>query len=336
MSTVNLPEHNPNHPSDLESRASLCDESPERAGNAFEGVRVLVRRGYFNLIDLRFFFPTPNIDERLAVAFALESAESMLGEETLARWLGDIDVRAQSADLEPSIGLDELPAAVGRLIEQAEAELPDRPWHQIRRRSGWIAVEGDPDEADDYPDQCDLVAGTTALPAMWQNARSSTRFDSGRFSRFGERFCYLKTDGAAGWEYARFTDREEIEAAIDAPLRRAELGSVVGGGTGLRYSYIELALADVDHAWQEIGVVLSEGRLPKRTWLLYHDAELSAQWRGLYDDTPGPPLGRRPGRDVHRPRTAIPRTSREFPGSIHRVSTADLTARPIARPAPLR
>jgi hypothetical protein len=68
------------------------------------------------------------------------------------------------------------------------------------------------------------------------------------------------------------------------------LGSVVGGGTGRRYSYIELALTDVEQAWQQMGVLLSNARLPKRTWLLFHDTDLSAQWHGLYDDTPNPPM----------------------------------------------
>lgn len=318
VSTIKPPGHNFSYSNSLETGASSPDAFCARSGDAFEGVRVLVRRGYFNLIDLRFFFPSPGLDERRAVAWALQAAEPMLGEETLARWIGDIDVRLQSAGGECTIGLDEMPAAVLRLVEQAEAELPDRPWHQMHLASDWTAVEGDPDEAEDYPDQCDLVAGTTALPAMWQNARSSTRFDSGRFSRFGERFCYLKTDGAAGWEYARFADREEIEKAIDAPLRRAGLGGVVGGGTGLRYSYIELALADVEQAWLEIGAVLSDARLPKRTWLLHHDAELSSQWRGLYDDTPRPPVGRPLRREDRRPQRANSGPACELQASIER------------------
>lgn len=39
-----------------------------------------------------------------------------------------------------------------------------------------------------------------------------------------------------------------------------------------------------------MSIVLSDGHLPKRTWLLFHDVDLAAQWYGLYDDTPDPPL----------------------------------------------
>ena len=39
-----------------------------------------------------------------------------------------------------------------------------------------------------------------------------------------------------------------------------------------------------------MGSVLRAGHLPERTWLLYHDSELRFQRRGLYDDTPAPPM----------------------------------------------
>jgi hypothetical protein len=73
-------------------------------------------------------------------------------------------------------------------------------------------------------------------------------------------------------------------------LRPGELGSTVGGGTGLRYSYIELALTDVEQAWEQIGNILRAGHLPERTWLLFHDSDVRFQWRGLYDETPEPPM----------------------------------------------
>ena len=121
-----------------------------------------------------------------------------------------------------------------------------------------------------------------------QNVNSSFAFDSVRFSRCGERFCYLKIDGTDGLEGSLFPDRAEIEDAINAVLRPAKLGTTIGGGSGHRYSYVELALTDVDGAWREMRLVLQEGHLPTRTWLLFHDDESSLEWRGLYDDSPAP------------------------------------------------
>ena len=69
----------------------------------------------------------------------------------------------------------------------------------------------------------------------------------------------------------------------------ARAGCVIGGGTGLRYSYIDLALADVDAAIPLITRRLRAGKIPRRTWLLFFDAPLAHEWIGIYGDTPVPP-----------------------------------------------
>lgn len=264
--------------------ASAAPSGPCRSS---VGEGLLVRRGYFNLIDLRFYFPAPDFQERTALEAARNAADSLLEKKTLACWIGDIEARPFAVCDEPLIRFDELPSAVERLIDDAWEELPDRPWHRLVR-DVWSAVEGEPEQAEDYAGQLDLVAGRCALPWMWRNALSTTPFHSARYSRFGERFCYLKIDGAV-WNHASFADREQIEETLDASLRQRKLGCVVGGGTGLRYSYIELALTDVGCSWRLMNDVLSAGRLPKRTWLLFHDADLASRWLGLYADTPLPP-----------------------------------------------
>ncbi|HEY2252163.1 MAG TPA: hypothetical protein VGH74_13915, partial [Planctomycetaceae bacterium] len=133
----------------------------------------------------------------------------------------------------------------------------------------------------------------TPLPGVVQNALTGATFDSARFSRCGETFCYLKIDGSEGLDGSVFSDRGEIEDAINAVLRPAKLGSSIGGGTGRRYSYVELALVDVDRAWQEMRLVLQEGHLTPRTWLLFHDDERQYDWQGLYDDSPEPQMPER-------------------------------------------
>jgi hypothetical protein len=65
---------------------------------------------------------------------------------------------------------------------------------------------------------------------------------------------------------------------------------VIGGGSGLRYAYIDLALLDVKRAVPVIRQVLSDCRAPLRSWLLFHDDDLAAEWIGIYRQTPPPPL----------------------------------------------
>jgi len=40
----------------------------------------------------------------------------------------------------------------------------------------------------------------------------------------------------------------------------------------------------------QIDASFRAGHLPERTWLLFHDSDVRFQWRGLYNDTPEPPL----------------------------------------------
>ena len=84
-------------------------------------------------------------------------------------------------------------------------------------------------------------------------------------------------------------DKAAIEDAIASTLGPRQLGVQVGGGTGLRYSYVDLALTDVVLAMEALRPVLRTGKLPQRTWLQFFDADLADEWLPLWDDTPPPP-----------------------------------------------
>jgi hypothetical protein len=188
-----------------------------RTGGDLDGLRFRAQPGTYNCIDLS--FDVSSLDEgkdhRLEVAFV--AAECLLGEEFLDRWIGVIDVGADSAAEVPRLDISELRDNVDQLISQIQANLADTPWHTVDLESGarWSVLEFKPEEAEDYPEQRDLVVGVTVIPAMWQNAYSETSFDSARFSKCGERFCYLKIDGTFGLEMTPYADRGEIEDAIN-------------------------------------------------------------------------------------------------------------------------
>jgi hypothetical protein len=260
-----------------------------RTGFELAEGQVQVLRGSFNCVDLLFSDLGIEGDDARGVAFI--ATEALLGEETLDRWIGIIDVPAEpDPDGPPPIPISELRQAVENEVEQIREQLPERPWYlEDVDEAEWSALKGEPDTADDYPGQADLFVGITVLPEMLKCALVGVPFDSTRFSRCGERFCYLKIDGSEGLDESQFADREEIEIALNERLRPEALGCVVGGGTGIRYSYIELALVDPDTAWPTIRTVLQDGNLPERTWLLFHDDELANVWHGLYDSTPTPP-----------------------------------------------
>lgn len=262
-----------------------------RTGGEIDDVQVQAAVGEFNRIDLLFSCSRFAEGDRAAFNTAFVATESLLGEELLNQWVGAIEVAREPAatEIQPA-SIRELLALVTERIDEAREALPAHPFCQLDNEEGWSVFELKPDETAEYPQQQDLLVGTTLIPDMWGNALSGCAFHSARFSRWDERFCYLKIDGTEGLEGTAFADRGEIEDAMNERLRTECLGSVVGGGTGLQYSYIELALTDFDAAWPIIRSTLQAGNLPRRTWLQFHDDDLQTTWYGLWDDTVPPPL----------------------------------------------
>ena len=99
----------------------------------------------------------------------------------------------------------------------------------------------------------------------------------------------MKMDGSEGLGGETFKDKAAIEDALDAALKPAESGAVIGGGTGLRYSYVEIALTDPEKGVRQVIEVLRKGNITKRTWILFHDEFYAGEWIGIWEDTPAPP-----------------------------------------------
>jgi hypothetical protein len=100
----------------------------------------------------------------------------------------------------------------------------------------------------------------------------------------------VKIDGSEGLDEEHFADKSEIEDALDEVLKPNQLGCQIGGGTGIRYSYIDLALVDLTQGIEAIRKRLQEGNLTKRSWIQFFDSDLAAEWIGVYDDSPPPPM----------------------------------------------
>jgi hypothetical protein len=135
-----------------------------------------------------------------------------------------------------------------------------------------------------------LVAKTPNLE-LWRAAHGPAPFYDERFTRGGETFAYVKLDGSAGLDEEKFADKAEIEDALDELLLPAGLGCQIGGGTGLRYSYIDLALTDRRRALPAICERLRAGNVPRRSWIQFFARNLQSEWIGIYADSPPPPMG---------------------------------------------
>ena len=246
-------------------------------------------------IDL-YYLPSEQInDGALFDGYAFVLTESLLGEAVLDQWIGvicaisEVDLHKETRGEGEIVELAEFKAHVDKLIEARRDSLPDKPLVvEVNDEAQGRVYQYKPEKADDYDQQEDLLTGIGIVDGLASAVRRPG-FYSSSFSRRGEVFCYLKTDGSDIAPEDSFEDRASIEDAIDAAIRPEFLGCVIGGGTGLRYSYVELALTDVEQAAERINNALRDGGISRRSWLLFHDCELCAEWIGVYDDSPPPP-----------------------------------------------
>src|SRR5262249_30279755 len=143
--------------------------------------------------------------------------------------------------------LARLASDVHALVEARRALVPDRPYWRRAAEASWTLLRLAPKAAaaTDFPGQQDMLVAKTVDFALWRAQHGGRPFHSRRFSRTGETMCTLKIDGADGLAADGLADKAAIEDAIAATLGPRELGVQVGGGTGLRYSYVDLALTDV-------------------------------------------------------------------------------------------
>jgi hypothetical protein len=281
-----------------------------RIGVDISDFQFQAQRNDFHQIDLSFTSPQiRQADDPEATQAAFLAIESLLGEECLNRWIGAIETKPlprekglkgllgkRASHLPQHNALDRLKDTVTALKESMRDQLPDQPCYiwvsddESINQAEWTLWELKPDEADDYPEQTDLFVGKSINKGLWTTAHNGIHFHSERFSRCGETFLYLKTDGSEDLSEELFADKGEIEDALDEVLRQANLGCHIGGGTGLRYSYIDLAVTDVERAIPLIQQRMQAGKLPRRSWLQFYDTDLSAEWVGIYHDTPPPPM----------------------------------------------
>lgn len=248
-----------------------------------------VSLGEHNLIVVRYGIPgCRGPKDREAHISAMATTDALVGEALFERWVGAVEIRPieEVADGEP---LDGLHTRVDALRAQVIAGLPGKPLYTAVNEATWALYKFNPRRRSDYRGRQDLYVGKTLAPALWQCAHAGVIFCSERFSRVGETFCYLKLDGEEGFGERGFEDKSEAEDALDEALGEAKLGCVIGGGSGLRYNYIDLALLDVTAGFEVVKRVMREGKAPRRTWLQFFDDDLATEWLGLSPKSPAPP-----------------------------------------------
>jgi hypothetical protein len=243
-------------------------------------------------VELQFAFPRKKkLDHETAMQAAFVTTETLMGEQVLDTWIGSIGLMEdEETASHRALPLDRGQATVAALIRGMLDQLPAKRMQDLPQpEKGAVLKLEPPEEADDYPARTDLIVASTPHVELFQAIHSGQPFASACHSKWGEVFCYLKLDAIDVSKEGIVGFRSTIEDALEPALRTAGVGCTIGGGSGLRYAYVDLALSDVKRATPIIRQILAEHQAPTRSWLLFHDDDMAAEWIAIYSQTPPPP-----------------------------------------------
>jgi hypothetical protein len=265
-----------------------------RTGRATPPMRVVVKRDNDALALVFHIEGCTGEDDEDASATAYVTSEVLLGEGELKTWVASIEVAPMRKVPRGAVPVEKLAKTFAAAVRAQLAKVPRGPCRGVRKSRSVALLEAQPTKRKVYRGRTDAFVFVTARTDILLGSQELHPFASARFSRAGETFAYVKFDGSKGLGDSPFEDREDIENALDDALAPKKLGTVFGGGTGLRYSYVDLALEDLDRGVSAVRKALQKGRVPLRTWILFFDDTLTNEWVGIYDDTPAPPGMARP------------------------------------------
>ena len=250
-----------------------------------------------HLLDVVVYLPAGRGDLREQEA-AEELVQLLVGDELSERWIGRVSVTPAArgglltvlntrSEERGALPLAELHPSACAAVEGLQRGLAQQAAATSKNCDDWVLFELEPEPAVDYAAQDDLVLASTRLPELKKSFLRGDPFFSGRFTPAGDLFAYLKYESRERIGEARLRERGILEKALTRALHEGD-GSVFGVGVGLRYSYIDLAISNAACVETKILPALRSLEISERSWLLFHDTPLVADWIGVYAGTPAP------------------------------------------------
>jgi len=258
-----------------------------RGGARLSDMRFVLQAGKFNRVDIHCLVKS-DFPKDLIRNTAFIAIENLLGEEMLDHWIGNIENETVPVFPSTAIQGDKMLDGLRTTVAGIVGKLPAEPWIGRMGKQQWSLLSMEPKKLPDYPGRQDQLTQISPWPDLHQSLLIAKNFHSARFSRCGETFAYLKIDGSEGLPAWGFQDRGDIENALSEALEGAGCGAMIGGGNGLRYCYVDLALLDVSKAIPVIREALARGGVSPRSWLFFSDCDYAAEWVGIYPESPAP------------------------------------------------
>lgn len=151
------------------------------------------------------------------------------------------------------------------------------------RGGDWTLLETEPVEGASGVRKDDLVLASTCTPELLRCYLDGSPCSSRRFSRAGERFVFVSYEDDERTMRARVARRTALEAALAECV--AGEGAVTGVGFGLKTSYVDLALCNLETGLGRLVSKLREQGAPARTFIQFFDSELGDEWLSIWPDS---------------------------------------------------
>jgi hypothetical protein len=276
-----------------------------RSQHGVELSRASVRAGFArgHLLEITLQLPGGTGAEIEQIS-AENLVRTLLGERLFETWIGAVHVapaprggplRVLDAHApRTQLGLAELFDTVAAAVRGVQRGLPElsrvTPAQSASSseagavdQQDWVMLEVEPlPDARDVR-KADLVLASTCTPELLRCYLEGAPCSSRRFARGGEWFVFVSYADELASMQERLARRSRVEAELGAAL--LGMGVVTGVGLGVRTSYVDLALCNLETGLPRLIAKMRSLELPPRSFVQFFDSELSEEWLSISPDS---------------------------------------------------
>jgi hypothetical protein len=179
------------------------------------------------------------------------------------------------------LGLPELSRAVSALTGGAASVAADAQANVSRE--DWTLLEVEPLAAASPRRKDDLVLASTCTPELLRCYLDDSPCASRRFSRAGEQFVFVSYQDDERTMERRVARRTLIETGLSECFMG--VGAVTGVGLGVRTTYVDLALCNLETGLPHLISKLRDLDVPARSFIQFFDSELGDEWLSIWPDS---------------------------------------------------